>query len=550
MHLHLSGHAVARPGGGACEDAWSARERDGVAVAALADGVGASREGGVAARRAVDMLVNYCLSRPRAWSARRALVEFTSQANRQLFAEARERFGTPELACTLSVVLLEGQRLYGCNVGDSPVYLWRRGRLEILSEPHTLGVSGLGHVLTRALGLEPTVEPFLFERELAEGDVVLLCSDGVGNALPAERIAELLSRRAAARSIVTVAGEAGCEDPRVADDSSAIVIDVLDLADAAASAGERLEVVPRLASGQRISGTTLLQPLTETERVWLAQADEGGRIVLKFPPAEAAEIESVRDAFVREAWNTTRLVSPDLVRAWIPTGSPFQCYAMEYLDAPTLQALLRAGTLPIEESCELARFLVRVSGFLLQHDLAHGDIKPDNVVVLRRAGAVSFRLLDLGSAAELFSVRSRAGTATYLAPERFHGAAISERTELFAMGVTLYQALTGTLPYGEIERFQTPRFDHAPKPPSRFNPAVPPWLEAIVQRATDPDPERRYQHYSEMAYDLEHPMQVLPYHRKDAPLLERDPLRFYQLLCVLLLLLNVALVALLAGRDR
>ena len=107
----------------------------------------------------------------------------------------------------------------------------------------------------------------------------------------------------------------------------------------------------------------------------------------------------------------------------------------------------QAGRLAVEDACELAQFLLRTGQFLVRHDLAHGDIKPENILVLRDAAdATQFRLLDLGSAAELFSVTSRAGTASYLAPERFRGGALSERTEIFAIGVTLYEALTGTYP--------------------------------------------------------------------------------------------------------
>jgi serine/threonine protein kinase len=259
-------------------------------------------------------------------------------------------------------------------------------------------------------------------------------------------------------------------------------------------------------------------------------------------------VEALRDAFIREAWNATRLTSPDLVRAWLPETETLRCYAMEFVDAPTLRTALQAGRLGVEEARELGTFLLRVGQFLLSHDLAHGDLKPDNILVLRSPAGVVFRLLDLGSAAELFSVTSRAGTASYLAPERFRGAALSERTEVFAIGVTLYEALTGTYPYGEIERFQTPRFDSQPRRVARLNPAVPDWLDSTVMRAVEADTERRCQNFSEMAYALAHPAEVVPHHRKDSPLLERNPLLFYKLLCLLLLGLNLALLAVLARR--
>jgi len=265
--------------------------------------------------------------------------------------------------------------------------------------------------------------------------------------------------------------------------------------------------------------------------------------VLKFPPLEAAHDEARRDAYVREMWNATRVHSPDFVPVSpLPAGAS-RYYAMDFVEAPTLREILKMDTLPIEEAIILGRTLLRAGQFLLARDLAHGDIKPDNLLVVRSSDKARFLLLDLGSAAEVFSVTSRAGTPSYLAPERFKGDPLSERTELFAIGVTLYEALTRTYPYGEVERFQTPRFDVTVKRPGRLNSAVPPWLESIVLRAVAADPDHRYQNFSEMAYDLEHPAKVVPYHRKDAPLLERNPLRFYKVLSLVLFLVCLWLFA-------
>ncbi|MEO6246863.1 MAG: protein kinase, partial [Opitutaceae bacterium] len=140
---------------------------------------------------------------------------------------------------------------------------------------------------------------------------------------------------------------------------------------------------------------------------------------------------------------------------------------------------------------------------------------------------------------------SRAGTATYLAPERFRGGPLSERSEIFAIAVTLYEALTGAYPYGEIERFQTPRFEAPPRRLTRLNPAVPPWFDSVIVRALDPDPERRYQNFSEMAFDLAHPERVTRHHGKDASLLERNPLRFYKVLSAFFFLVSMSLLYLL-----
>ena len=80
----------------------------------------------------------------------------------------------------------------------------------------------------------------------------------------------------------------------------------------------------------------------------------------------------------------------------------------------------------------LAKFLLSASQFLLGFDLVHGDLKPENILVLKRGDTLDFKLIDFGSISEIFSVTSRAGTLSYLAPERFHAAPISERTEIYA----------------------------------------------------------------------------------------------------------------------
>jgi serine/threonine protein phosphatase PrpC len=534
MNIQSSGYALPRREDAACDDAWCIREHNGALIAVLADGVGSAREGGLAARRAVEMLADYYFARPRSWSPRRALGEFTTQINRHLHTDSLAQHGQPELACTLCAVVVEDQRVFGCNVGDSPVFQWRRGRLARLSEVHALTQPGYDHVLTRALGLAPDVEPYLFEAELAPGDLILLCSDGVTTALDDDRLTDLLARQATARTVVTAARLATEENIELRDDTCAVVLDLGAAATPAEALRHRtLEVLPVPRAGDLVAEHRLVRPLAGNDRVWLAESADRTPVVLKFPPVDALESEPLRAAFVREARNAVRLESPDLVRAWVPGGSAFFCYAMEFVNAPTLRSVLLTERLGVEDARELGRFLLRVGQFLLRHDLAHGDLKPENILVLREAGGCSFRLLDLGSAAELFSVTSRAGTASYLAPERFHGTPLSERTEIFAIGVTLYEALTGAYPYGEIERFQTPKFS-APRPVVRQNPAAPAWLDSIIQRAIEADPERRYQHFSEMAYDLAHPEKVTPHHAKGAPLLERNPLRFYQMLSLVL----------------
>jgi len=545
MKVHPTSFGLAQRAGHASRDCFLVKAWEETVIAVLADGAGTSEAAKEAAERAVRSLVNNYETRPRTWAPQKALREFTNRINHTLHQDSLSRFGEPELITTLCVAVIEGDRLYGLNVGDSRIYLARGGRLTRLSFDHVVKGRDFNHVLERAVGLAPEVEPHLFETELKDGDVALICSDGVYNALDEGLLANKLSCRSAARAIVSEAQEHATA--QTSDDLSAIVLDIQTTGKLRAEEALPLAIPAKLRKGEVIDGFTLARAFQHSDRVWLATRQEQ-RFTLKFAPIEARDNEELAHLFIKETWNATRLKDPRFFpRAFVPEKVTHRYYAMEFIEAPSLSTLLRSRRLSVDETVALGKFLLSASQYLLKFDLVHGDLKPENILVLSDFHGIQFKLVDFGSVTELFSITSRAGTASYLAPERFHGTPISERTEIFSIGVTLFQALTRTFPFGEIERFQTPRFQSS-KRPIGLNPNVPPWLEAVVLRALSPRAERRYQNYSEMLFDLEHPEKVAPFHAENLPLLERDPLRFYRTGFFLLLAAVIGLLVLLLRR--
>jgi serine/threonine protein kinase len=514
--------------------------RDSV-IAVLADGVGGARHAQEAATRVVESITTNLKSRPRSWSPARALAEFTRLVNRTLYQESLARCERPELLSTVAAVVVEGGQLHGVNAGDSRVYQLRDGRLRQLSEDHVESSADLKHVLRRAAGLEGDISLHDFQSPVAAGDMVLLCSDGLSNVLPPDQIESLLKSRVSARTLVSAAREMATEE--TLDDISAIVMEITE----SGPAQHQLLEVPRaLQAGQVYDGCELVRPLNPTERAWIARRD-GRDIVVKFAPERARDDEAIHNQFAQEIWSVTRFQSDYFIRAFVPPDSRTFCYCMEYIQAPTLKAVLDKGPLTVPESVALAAFLLDAAQFFASHDLVHGDLKPENILVLGAGGMIQFKLIDFGSVTEVFSLTTRAGTPSYLAPERFHQSPIAERTEIFAIGVTLFLALSGRFPYGEIEPFQTPIFRTPPRL-TKLNPHIPPWLEAVALRAVAVAPGDRYQTYSEMKFDLETPAQVRPWFRKDTPLLERNPLLFYKTGFFILLIISLILLILLMHR--
>ena len=542
MKIHPTTFGLAYEEGKPSSDAFAVRAWGETVMAVLCDGAGTGEPAREAAHRAVQSLIDNYEARPHTWSPQRALSEFTHLLNRTLYQESLARYDRAEMVSTLAVAVIEGSRMYGVNVGDSRVCLARDGHVDVLSRDHVDPAQT--NVLTHAIGMSATVEPHVFDVELRDGDVAFLCSDGVSNQLSTDRIGAALHKRSTARSIVkTARAEATAESM---DDMSAIVLDISKTGRLRAM-NERTHTIPEtLRKGDVVDGYELLRAFQGTDRVWLAEKDKQ-RVVLKFAPREAIDSEAHLNAFTRETWNATRLDSPCFVRAHEPPGQTVRYYVMEFADAPSLATVLTERKLSVDSAIALGIAMAEAAQILLRYDLVHGDIKPENILCIGDYAKLSFKFVDLGSAAEIFSVTSRAGTASYLAPERFQNTPISERTEIFAMGVTLYQALTGVLPYGEIERFQTPAFSFA-KPCAKLNPNIPPWLEAVIMRAISIKPDNRYQHYSELSYDLAHPDKVDPFFDEHVTLLQRLPPRFYKTGFFILLALCALLTLILLTR--
>ena len=538
--------ALARSETEPSQDACDAQAHRESVIAALADGVGRAEMGREAAHKSVESFISYFKSRPPSWSVRKALEEFTRLINRSLHQEGMARCGHAEMLSTACVVALEGDRLHGLNVGDSRIYLLHAETLTQLSVDHADPQKDFQHVLRRCMGLEPDVAPHFFEMPVTVGDTVLLCSDGITKVLPDEELRSLLARQATARTLVSRARELATEE--TLDDMSAVILQVQAINPSAVTGQARLEIPERLEAGLVVDGFTLKQPFKTSDRIWVATR-QGEPFVLKFAPLEARASEAIHSQFVREIWTATRLQAEFFAHAFVPENQRLLYYVQDYHPVPTLKHFIADQALDVPEAVALAKFLLDASQFLLRYDLVHGDLKPENILVLKRGEQLTFKLIDFGSITEIFSATSRAGTPSYLAPERFHAAPIAERTEVFALGVTVFEALTRAFPYGEIEPFQTPVF-RTPQPPSRLNTHIPPWLEAVLLRAVAAKPESRYESYSEMKFELEHPAKVKPFYQKGAPLLERNPLLFYRTGFFIFLATSLVLLFLLLARGK
>jgi serine/threonine protein kinase len=176
--------------------------------------------------------------------------------------------------------------------------------------------------------------------------------------------------------------------------------------------------------------------------------------------------------------------------------------------------------------------------------VVHRDIKPGN---LHLGDDGRWRVLDLGVAVSGFESAAErslhAGTPSYMNPEQWEEGGVADaRSDLYALGATLYQWLTGHLPYGEVEPYQRGRFRHDPKPPSRLRPDVPIWLDHVLLRAVARDARLRFETAEELVLALERGASRPVAAPHATPLFQRDPTALWKALLVASAALNALLL--------
>src|SRR6185437_6503577 len=180
--------------------------------------------------------------------------------------------------------------------------------------------------------------------------------------------------------------------------------------------------------------------------------------------------------------------------------------AMEFLDGRTLKELLvRNGPTPPAIAIDYARQILGALSFAHRHGIVHRDIKPHNIVVGPdgRLKVTDFGIARSG-ASQMTEAGSIIGTAQYLSPEQARGTMVDQRSDLYSVGIVLYEMLTGSVPFtGDTPlEIAMKHLSTTPEPPSEKRPDVPHELDMVVLRALAKRPEDRYQTAEEMDADL------------------------------------------------
>ena len=520
-------------------------------VAALADGVSGNAGGRAAAEYAVRGLLCDYYATPETWEVGTALEKVLVAINSWVQQQGSTRSDMAGMASTLTTLVLRGRTYYSAHVGDSRAYMLRNHKLRKLTNDHVWDRPEMQHVLTRAIGLDSHLALEHGMGELQHGDVFMLVSDGFWSAWSETELArtlnELLQQGFSADLAAQLCQQALAGGSQ--DNISVILLKITglpegDLRDALTQMGT-LPVPNKLKIGQQIDGLTVQEILHNSAATVLYRVFDPTRqrsLVLKTLQPERALDPQECSAFAHEAWLAKRVVARFFPQVITPLQRNYLYYLTTWHAGASLQQKLDADTyFSVSEILIFGCKLVRAVGALHRRSILHRDIKPANVHL---GDDAELRLLDLGVAQSGWQDQepnSMAGTPSFLAPEQFTGKPATAQTDLYAVGVTLYYALTRHYPYGEIEPFQRPRFSE-PAPPSRYRPEIPVWLESVLLKAVARDAVDRFETAEEFLLALERgAARPLPVGRP-APLLKRDPALLWRSVALASLVANFLLL--------
>ena len=235
----------------------------------------------------------------------------------------------------------------------------------------------------------------------------------------------------------------------------------------------------------------------------------GRPVAIKIPHPEMEADVVLFDRFKREQEIGQKLDHPGVMKVLSDPDQSQIYMVMEWVEGRLLRQIL-AGKLPAERAVALARKIAEALDYIHSHGVVHRDLKPENVMV---DSEDNIKLIDFGIAGNQGSRRltfaklsQLMGTPDYISPEQVKGKRGDGRSDIYALGVMLYEMLTGKVPFQGPNAFaiMNDRLLNNPIPPRELDPAISPQLQEIIYRALEREPKNRYATAREFAWDLAH----------------------------------------------
>jgi serine/threonine protein kinase/serine/threonine protein phosphatase PrpC len=540
----------------------------GIAIV-LADGISSSDVSQIASEAAVQSFLTdyYCTSDT--WSVKMSAQRVIVATNSWLYAQTRQSQYPHEqdkgYVCTLSAMVIRSTTAHIFHIGDARIYRVMGKTVEQLTEDHRVIISSEQSYLSRALGVDQQVEIDYRGVPLEKGDTFILATDGVYEYVNSRFIAETVARHAdnldnAAKAIGEEAYRHGSHDNLTVQ---IVRIDALPDREASEIIGQAAELPcpPLLEARMEFDAYQIVREIHASSRshIYLAiDTADGATVALKTPSIDLRSDPDYLQRFRMEEWVARRINSAHVLRPRIQSRRRNYLYvATEFIDGQTLTQWMIDNPKPALETVrDIVEQIAKGLQAFHRMEMLHQDLRPDNIMIDQTGTAKiidfgSTRISGLSDDPPLGVQNEILGTAQYTAPEYFLGEGGSSRSDIFSLGVITYQMLSGRLPYGaEVAKARTRSQQRKLRYKSVLDDtrAIPAWIDGALRKAVDPDSSRRYAELSEFMFDLRHPSKNTS-QTSPTPLIERNPLLFWQGFAGILLIVILILLILLFGEH-
>jgi len=233
-------------------------------------------------------------------------------------------------------------------------------------------------------------------------------------------------------------------------------------------------------------------------------------VALKIPHPDMEADPILFDRFQREAGIGERLDHPGIMRVYGGEKRSRVYLVMEWCEGRLLREILQEGRISQDRAIRIAIQVLEALEYIHENGVVHRDLKPENIMVDAHD---NIKLIDFGIAGDAAARRltyanftATLGTADYISPEQVKGKRGDGRSDIYAMGVILYEMLTGRLPFKGATPMEimNDRLLNAPMPPSVADPSISPQLQEVLYRALERDSKNRYARARDFARDLQH----------------------------------------------
>lgn len=532
-------------------------------VAVIADGVSSASKAAEAAQLSVTQFITDYYATPQTWSTQKSASKVLASLNQWLYAQTDSQSGyTLQWLTTFSALIIKSSTAYIFHVGDTRIIQYREDALEVLTKDHQQKQGPNHSVLTRALGADHRLQVDVKEVSVKAGDIFLLSCDGLHEHISAKALKAQLSTldktpssealEQMAERLTALAVANGSQD-----NVSCLLVYVGATPNRALAEVERelfnKVIPPALVVGNKIDDYQICKVIHASIRSHLYLAthpDEKEPCVLKMPSQNFAGDSSYLQGFIREAWLGEKLNNPHVMK--IRSGSEhsrFLFHVCDYIEGQTLAQWMKDNPKPsLAQVREIIEQVITALRSFQRLDVIHRDLKPDNIMI-DAYGKVF--LIDYGTAhiASLdenndnISETVPQGTLNYIAPETLLTLEADHQSDLFSLGVIAYEMLCGELPYKPMKLGEFNQYSHGAKQKvdkirdyeywqyrsiRHFRTDLPFWLDMVLEKATKADPHLRFQAFSEFKVDLSQPKASALAEYKSQPLLQRNPVLFWQ----------------------